>query len=58
MGADVAEKLQILGWVLFIVSAGAFIASSLRSGDMLGLVGGVFFLLACFVFLIPYGMKK
>ena len=56
-GADVAKKIQILGWVLFIVSACAFIASSLRSGDTLGLLGGIFFLLACFVFLIPFGMK-
>ena len=52
-----AKKIQILGWVLFIVSACAFIASSLKSGDVLGLIGGIFFLLACFVFLIPYGMK-
>ena len=57
-GVSVAEKCQILGWVLFIVSACAFIASSLRSGDMLGLIGGVFFLVACFVFLIPYGMAR
>ena len=54
----VAEKCQILGWVLFIVSACAFIASSLRSGDMLGLIGGVFFLIACFVFLIPYRLAR
>ena len=52
------EKIQILGWVLFIISACAFIASSWRSGDMLGLIGGIFFLLACFIFLIPHGMKS
>lgn len=56
-GADVAVKCQIWGWVLFIISACAFIASSLRSGDMLGLIGGLFFLVACFVFLIPYVVK-
>ena len=42
--------------MLFIVSALAFIASSIRNGDMLGLAGGIFFLLACFVFLIPYAL--
>jgi hypothetical protein len=52
----VAEKFQIAGWVLFIISACAFIASSLRSGDLLGLIGGAFFLVACFVFLVPYRM--
>jgi hypothetical protein len=51
-----AARFQILGWVLFIVSALGFIASSIRNGDMLGLIGGAFFLVACFVFLIPYAL--
>jgi hypothetical protein len=49
-----ARNLQIFGWVLFIFSAFGFIASSWRSGDVLGLIGGVLFLLACVVFLIPF----
>jgi hypothetical protein len=53
-GAILAARFQILGWILFIVSALGFIASSLKSGDMLALIGGAFFLVACFVFLIPY----
>jgi F0F1-type ATP synthase assembly protein I len=53
-----AAKLQILGWILFIISACAFIVSSLRSGDMPGLIGGIVFLLACFVFLIPYALRE
>ncbi len=44
---------QLWGWVLFIVSALFFIATSLRAGDPLGLFGGIFFLVACFVFLVP-----
>jgi hypothetical protein len=51
-----AARFQILGWVLFIVSALAFIASSIKNGDTLGLIGGLFFLLACFVFLVPYAL--
>ena len=43
-----------MGWILFIVSALFFMASSLRSGDWIGFLGGSFFLVACFVFLIPY----
>jgi Ca2+/Na+ antiporter len=46
-------KIQILGWLLFIVSVVAYIAASVESGNRLELVGGVAFLLACFVFLIP-----
>ena len=48
------EKCQIWGWILFIVSALFFIATSIRTGDILGLLGGTFFLVACFIFLIPY----
>ena len=51
-------RLQVLGWILFIVSACAFIASSVRSGDLYGLAGGLFFLVACFVFLLPYAMSR
>lgn len=53
-----AEKCQILGWIMFIASAGGFIVSSLRSGDLPALIGGIAFLLACFVFLIPYVWRE
>ncbi len=46
-------RFQLLGWILFIFSAIFFIATSVRAGDMLGLMGALFFLVACFVFLIP-----
>lgn len=48
------ETINIIGWILFVFSALAFIASSLRAGDMVGLVGGVLFLVACLIFLIPF----
>jgi hypothetical protein len=44
---------EIVGWLLFVVSALGFIVSSLRLGDRAGLVGGVFFLAGCLVFLAP-----
>ena len=44
----------LAGWLLFIVSAMFFIVSALRSGDLLALAGGVFFLVACFAFLVPF----
>ena len=48
------RKCQIWGWLLFIISAIFFIATSLRAGDMLGLLGGIFFLIACVIFLVPF----
>ena len=47
------NTFQLWGWILFVVSAGFFIASSIRSGDMIGIWGGFFFLLACIAFLVP-----
>ena len=48
------KKREIWGWLLFVISALFFIASSIRNGDMIGLLGGVFFLLACVAFLAAY----
>ena len=50
-------KYQLWGWILFIVCAFIFIASSIRMGDVLMLIGSLFFLAACFLFLIPL-LKK
>ena len=46
-------KWIVAGWLLFIVSALFFIAAAWRAGDMLALCGGIFFLVACFSFLVP-----
>lgn len=48
------NTINLVGWILFLVSSLAFVLSSLRSGDAAGLVGGLFFLFACLVFLIPF----
>ncbi len=54
MSNEQERKFNLWGWWLFIVSALFFIAASLRAGDWVGLLGGLFFLIACIVFLIPY----
>ena len=46
-------KCQLAGWILFIICAIFFIASSLKNHDILTFIGGAIFLIACFVFLIP-----
>ena len=48
------KRYDLWGWILFTLSALFFIASSLRNGDLIGLLGGVFFLLACAAFLASY----
>ena len=51
-------KFQLWGWALFILSAGFFVAASIRAGDILSLLGSLFFLFACFLFLIPLVIRR
>jgi F0F1-type ATP synthase assembly protein I len=46
-------QFQLWGWILFIVSALFFIGSSIRAGDIMSLMGGLFFLVSCIVFMVP-----
>ena len=47
------KKCQIWGWGLFIISAFFFMAAAVRTEDWMGFFGALFFLVACFVFLVP-----
>lgn len=46
------RNINLLGWILFIISALGFIIASW--GHFWSMVGSVFFLVACLVFLIPF----
>ena len=58
MDRGTEEKFNLSGWVLFVFSALFFIAASLRAGDLLGLFGALLFLIACFVFLVPFVKRR
>ena len=47
------RRFNLWGWALFMVSALFFVLAALRTGDLLGLLGGLFFFVACVVFLVP-----
>ena len=47
------SKQQLVGWILFVLCALFFIASSLRNRDVLTFIGSVIFLISCIVFIIP-----
>ena len=53
MSQTTQQRFQLWGWVLFILSAVFFMASSIRAEDPVSLIGGALFLVACFVFLVP-----
>jgi predicted membrane channel-forming protein YqfA (hemolysin III family) len=46
-------KFHLWGWIFFLIGCVIFIVSSIRDGDVLGLVGSVLFLVGCVVFMIP-----
>ena len=46
-------RYHLWGWIIFLVCAFLFIASSLRNGDILMLVASFVFLAACIVFIVP-----
>jgi hypothetical protein len=47
-------EYDLWGWLLFVISALFFMASSIRAGDVVGLLGGIFFFVACAAFLASY----
>jgi hypothetical protein len=51
------RKFQLSGWILFIVCAGFFIASAIKTDDILVLVGSIIFLSGCVIFIIPMVIK-
>ncbi|MFQ5545702.1 MAG: cytochrome oxidase subunit III [Acidiferrobacterales bacterium] len=53
-----AKKFQLCGWYLFLASATFFVIATIRAGDVIGLLGALFFFAACIVFLIPYYLSK
>ncbi len=52
-GQEREKKIQLCGWAMFVVSACFFIVASVGAGDPIGLLGGIIFLLAGLVFLVP-----
>jgi membrane protein YdbS with pleckstrin-like domain len=46
-------KFNLLGWILFVVCAVLFMASSIRNHDIIALAASIVFLIACVVFMIP-----
>lgn len=48
------RNCHIIGWSLFIISSLFYMAASIRAGDTIGLLGGLFFFAACLIFLLPF----
>lgn len=53
MNSRSKHAFEFIGWLIFVASALFFLASTIRSGDILSIVGSVLFLVACIVFMVP-----
>jgi len=53
-----SEKYQLWGWILFLICALFFIASSLQNGDRFALIASLVFFVACIVFMVPLLSKN
>jgi predicted membrane channel-forming protein YqfA (hemolysin III family) len=51
-------RFHLCGWILFLVCAGFFIASSIENNNILSLAGSIIFLIACLVFIVPLVIRK
>ena len=56
-GGNRERKFHLWGWILFLVCACFFIASSTKDGNILSLVGSTIFFVTCVVFIIPLVIK-
>lgn len=48
------KTYDITGWTLFAIGCLVFIVQGLRNGEVLTLVGSVFFMVGVLVVLVPY----
>ena len=54
MNPAMRRKTELSGWLIFVISAGFYTWAGIRAGDLVSTLGGVFFLLACLVFLVAF----
>jgi len=51
------KNFHLAGWVLFTLCSFFYLSSSVITGDIIGIIGGVLFFLGCLAFMIPMFKK-
>ena len=52
------KRFNLAGWILFIICAGFFIISAIKTGDIWYLIGSLIFLGGCILFIIPLVVRR
>jgi len=47
-----SRRLQVYGWLLFVVCSGFFVADAVVNGGPLAIIAGVLFLVGCLIFVV------
>jgi F0F1-type ATP synthase assembly protein I len=47
------SQMDLLGWLVFLVSSLFFLLSGVRNGDVMGVIGSALFFVACVLFIVP-----
>ncbi|MDK2867320.1 MAG: hypothetical protein PWP38_1635 [Clostridiales bacterium] len=52
------EKYECIGWLLFLGCSICYIWSSYQNHDVVSLIGGILFFVACLIFMMPLIKKE
>ena len=57
-GLSRQEKYDLVGWILFIMSSLFYLVAAIEWESLTSILGSLFFLVACFAFVIPMLWKE
>jgi membrane-bound ClpP family serine protease len=52
------KRLELYGWLLFLVGILLWVIQTVLAGDILGMLGGVAWLIGCSLFILSYKIKS
>ena len=52
------KRLELYGWLLFLVGIAIWMTQAVLAGDILGMLGGVAWSVGCFLFILAYVLRK
>jgi hypothetical protein len=48
---NIKKKLELMGWGAFTLGSLIFLIDNMRTGNFLGIIGSLIFMLGCFAFI-------
>jgi hypothetical protein len=51
------KRLELYGWLLFLAGIVLWVIQTVLTGDILGMLGGIAWLVGCSLFILAYTVK-